>query len=98
MTISDRDHDLNEPGPSRSARSEFARRDTMAPAQETSQHHGSRDRVVAWRDGRPITHNALLRDAGALARDLPAERRIANCCSDQYHFLVVFLADRKSVV
>ena len=64
----------------------------MAPAQETSQHHGSRDRVVAWRDGRPITHNALLRDAGALARDLPAERRIANCCSDQYHFLVVFLA------
>jgi len=64
----------------------------MAPAQETSHHQVSGDRVIAWRDELPITQSTLLTDASALARELPAGRRIANCCSDQYHFLVVFLA------
>lgn len=64
----------------------------MPARQETSHDPMSSDRVVAWRDGRPLTRGALLSDAGALARDLPGGRRIANACSDQYHFLVVFLA------
>jgi acyl-coenzyme A synthetase/AMP-(fatty) acid ligase len=92
MTISDGDRDPNRAGPPRSARSEFAGRDTMAPAQETSHIDDSGDRVVAWRDGRPIARSALLADAGVLARELPGDIRIANCCADQYHFLVVFVA------
>jgi len=64
----------------------------MVPAQEISHSDHNGDQVVAWRNGRPITRCALLHDADVLARDLPADRRIANCCSDQYHFLVVFLA------
>ncbi|MDH3232186.1 MAG: AMP-binding protein [Alphaproteobacteria bacterium] len=68
----------------------------MAPDQEPDQKIAHdldhTDRVVAWRDGRAISRSGLLRDAAKLAHDMPNGRRIANSCSDQYHFLVVFLA------
>jgi len=64
----------------------------MASASEPDLPDGRGDGIVAWRDGRPINREGLLKDAGALARMLPANRRIANCCSDQFHFLVVLVA------
>lgn len=53
---------------------------------------GTHDMVVAWRNDRPITRAALLRDAGKLAEGLPDRRWIANCCMDRYNFLVGFTA------
>ncbi|HUT50525.1 MAG TPA: AMP-binding protein [Alphaproteobacteria bacterium] len=64
----------------------------MAPNQDIPPHLDSTDRIIAWRDGRAISRDGLLRDAARLAQDMPGGGRIANCCSDQYHFLVVFVA------
>lgn len=53
---------------------------------------GTHDTIIAWRDDRPITRAALLRDAQHLAESLPDGRWIANCCTDRYNFLVGFTA------
>lgn len=50
------------------------------------------DTIIAWRNERPITRAALLRDAGKLVEELPDRRWIANCCMDRYNFLVGFTA------
>jgi len=53
---------------------------------------GTHDTIIAWRNDRPISRAALLRDAGKLAEELPDRRWIANCCVDRYNFLVCFTA------
>ncbi|WIG57122.1 MAG: acyl-CoA synthetase, AMP-(fatty) acid ligase [Rhodanobacteraceae bacterium] len=52
----------------------------------------SPQRVVAWRDGRPVHVCALLADVAKLAAQLPAAQAAVNLCEDRYEFLVAFAA------
>lgn len=54
--------------------------------------HTSPDRIVAWRDGIPVTAAQFLSDVEKLATILPASRHILNDCHDRYHFLVALSA------
>lgn len=54
--------------------------------------HTSADRIIAWRDGIPVTATQFLADVEQLATILPASRHILNDCHDRYHFLVALSA------
>ncbi|TAN05897.1 MAG: acyl-CoA synthetase [Rhodanobacteraceae bacterium] len=49
-------------------------------------------RVVAWRDGQPVTAQVFLADVDALAARLPPGSAAVNLCEDRYAFLVAFAA------
>lgn len=49
-------------------------------------------RIVAWRDGRPVTIGDLMTDVARAARLLPATGNAINLCDDRYRFLVGFCA------
>ena len=49
-------------------------------------------RVVAWRQGRPVEVGAFLADVADLAQRLPAAQAAVNLCEDRYAFLVAFAA------
>jgi len=53
---------------------------------------GAMDRVIARREGRPVTAASLLRDAWALAEVLPDRPFVLNLCENRYRFLVGFAA------
>jgi acyl-coenzyme A synthetase/AMP-(fatty) acid ligase len=48
--------------------------------------------TFAYREGRPVSTIAFLRDATALARALPDRRHVINLCVDRYRFTVGFAA------
>jgi acyl-coenzyme A synthetase/AMP-(fatty) acid ligase len=52
----------------------------------------SPQRVIAWRDGQPVTVERFLADVGALASRLPEAPAAVNLCEDRYAFLVAFAA------
>ena len=52
----------------------------------------SAQRVVAWREGRPVEVGAFLADVAQLAGQLPAAQAAVNLCEDRYAFLVAFAA------
>ena len=52
----------------------------------------SPQRVIAWRDGRPVTVDRFLADVAALAARLPEAPAAVNLCEDRYAFLVAFAA------
>ena len=52
----------------------------------------SPQRVIAWRDGRPVTVDQFLADVGALAARLPEVPAAVNLCEDRYAFLAAFAA------
>jgi len=49
-------------------------------------------RVIAWRNGRPVTVGRFLADVNALATRLPVAPSAVNLCEDRYAFLVAFAA------
>lgn len=52
----------------------------------------NRQRLVAWRDGKPVTAATFLADVAAVARLLPDAASAVNLCDDRYAFLVAFCA------
>jgi len=50
--------------------------------------HASPDRIIAWRDGAPVTVREFLADVGALAALLPGGGHVFNVCRDRYRFAV----------
>jgi acyl-coenzyme A synthetase/AMP-(fatty) acid ligase len=48
--------------------------------------------TFAWRDGRRVTVEEFLGDAGALAASLPDREYLLNLCTDRYRFAVGFAA------
>jgi acyl-coenzyme A synthetase/AMP-(fatty) acid ligase len=50
------------------------------------------DDVIAWRPAGPVTVQAFLADAQALAAVLPAGDDVLNLCEDRYRFAVLFAA------
>jgi acyl-coenzyme A synthetase/AMP-(fatty) acid ligase len=52
----------------------------------------SPQRIVAWREGRPVAANAFLADVDALASRLPVAQAAVNLCEERYAFLVAFAA------
>lgn len=48
--------------------------------------------VLAWRDGRPVTHGEFAAQALALARALPSGRYAINLCEDRYRFMLALCA------
>ena len=53
-------------------------------------HHA--DAVLAFKNGRPITHHHFLSDVAALADQLPEKSTVMNLAEDRYRFLVGFAA------
>lgn len=53
---------------------------------------GSPERVIAWRDGRPIRVSAFLADVQRIAERLPARGYAINLCEDRYAFIASFCA------
>lgn len=53
---------------------------------------GAPSRVVAWRDGRPITVSTFLAHVRQVAALLPEAGSAVNLCEDRYAFLVAFAA------
>jgi acyl-coenzyme A synthetase/AMP-(fatty) acid ligase len=53
---------------------------------------GRGDQPLVWRGDTPIPKRALVPDALAFLRTLPASAQIVNCCQDRYNFLVVLAA------
>ena len=51
-----------------------------------------RERVFAWRDGRPLTVAKFLADVHAVAASLPTACYAVNLCEDRYAFMVGFCA------
>lgn len=49
-------------------------------------------RPIAYRDGRSIPEAVFLRDAAALAAQLPEDAQLLNLCEDRYHFAVAMAA------
>ncbi|MGB3746753.1 MAG: AMP-binding protein [Rhodanobacter sp.] len=49
-------------------------------------------RVVAWREGEPISATHFLADVRAVAASLPPAAAAVNLCEDRYAFLVAFCA------
>lgn len=64
--------------------------------------HTHSDRIVAYRDGAPITVARFLADIRHLASRLPAGRHVFNMCADRYLFTVglcaTLLADKISLL
>ncbi len=54
--------------------------------------HPLPDSPVAWRDGHPVTRNAFLAHARALAARMPAGRHYLAYCTDRYRFAVTLAA------
>lgn len=50
--------------------------------------HASPDRIIAWRDGAPVTVREFLADVAALAAVLPGGGHVFNVCRDRYRFTV----------
>lgn len=50
------------------------------------------DKIVLWRDGRPVAVSKLLRCASSLAEQLPDGAYVANYCSDRFNFFVAVFA------
>lgn len=50
------------------------------------------NRVVAWRDGRPVRVSEFLADVGKVSGLLPASGCAINLCEDRYAFIVSFCA------
>jgi acyl-coenzyme A synthetase/AMP-(fatty) acid ligase len=50
--------------------------------------HPRSDRILAWRDGRPVTAGRFLRDVARLRALLPAGGHMLNACGDRYRFTV----------
>lgn len=50
------------------------------------------DRVVAYRNGRPVTRAEFLREVGSIAATLPATEHVLNLCKDRYWFATSLLA------
>jgi acyl-coenzyme A synthetase/AMP-(fatty) acid ligase len=53
---------------------------------------GAPSRVVAWRDGRPVTAATFLAHVRQVAAALPESDSAVNLCEDRYAFLVAFAA------
>ena len=53
---------------------------------------GAADRVIAWRDGVPVTLARFLADVEAIARHLPVAVHAVNLCEDRYAFIAAFCA------
>jgi acyl-coenzyme A synthetase/AMP-(fatty) acid ligase len=55
---------------------------------------GTRDpaRILAWRNGKPVTAAEFLAQVRAVAAGLPAAAAAVNLCEDRYAFLVAFCA------
>lgn len=53
---------------------------------------GSPQRIVAWRDGRPIRQREFLHHVASVAAELPIAAAAVNLCEDRYAFLVAFAA------
>ena len=52
----------------------------------------SPQRIVAWREGRPVEAGEFLADVAQLAGQLPVAQAAVNLCEDRYAFLVAFAA------
>lgn len=52
----------------------------------------SPQRIVAWREGRPVAADVFLADVDALASRLPVAQAAVNLCEERYAFLVAFAA------
>ena len=74
----------------------------MAIVYDTYQHEapqrlallvaGDPARIVAWRDGRPVSAAQFLAHVRAVADTLPGASAAVNLCEDRYAFLVAFCA------
>jgi acyl-coenzyme A synthetase/AMP-(fatty) acid ligase len=52
----------------------------------------SPQRIIAWREGQPVTADTFLADVDALASRLPVAQAAVNLCEERYAFLVAFVA------
>ncbi|MGH8441792.1 MAG: AMP-binding protein [Nevskiaceae bacterium] len=50
------------------------------------------DQVLAWHDGRAISHARFAAEAAALAARLPAASHVLNLCENRYRFMIAFAA------
>lgn len=50
------------------------------------------EQVLAWHEGRAVTHGRFAADAAALAARLPAAATVLNLCENRYHFMTAFVA------
>lgn len=50
------------------------------------------DRILVWRNDRPVSAREFLADVHALATRLPSARQCVNVCEDRYEFLRAFCA------
>ena len=55
-------------------------------------HAGAPGRVLAWRDGQPVSAAQFLAHVRQVAAGLPAASAAVNLCEDRYAFLVAFCA------
>lgn len=53
---------------------------------------GHPERIVAWRDGEPVSAGQFLTHVHAIAAQLPPAATAVNLCEDRYAFLVAFCA------
>ena len=63
-----------------------------APQRLPLLHAATPDRVLAWRDGQPVSAAQFLAHVREVAAELPRATAAVNLCEDRYAFLVAFCA------